>query len=115
MIDARQIQEIIAQYEKHGWNLRRVLLSEEARKKLPSSLFDASETVSSDLDALWFSRAANEGRETWELRRVSGTAFALVEVFETDDEEETREATRQEMETRLADLASKFSNKKVTG
>ena len=115
MIQIGQIQEIIAQYEKHGWNLRRVLLSAEKRKSLPEALFGTAEIVSADLEALWFSRSSREGRETWELRVLSGTPFALVEVFEADDDEEVREETRREMETRLAELASKFGNKKVSG
>jgi hypothetical protein len=115
MIEIGQIQEIIAQYEKHGWNLRRVLLSAENSNSFPQSVSGSVEVIESNIDALWFARASNEGREAWELRRLSGAPFALVEVFEADDEEEAREEARQEMETRLAELASKFGDKKVSG
>ena len=115
MIGERQIREIIAQYEKHGWNLRRVLLSAETGKYIADSVFGNVEIVSAELDALWFSRAAGEGRETWELRHLSNTPFALVEVFESDDEEEIRAEARQEMQTRLRELASKFGSGKAAG
>ena len=115
MIGIRQIQEIIAQYEKHGWSLRRVLLSAATKDDLPTSQFGQAEIVQSDLDALWFSRTSSGGRETWELRRLAGTPFALVEVFEADDEEAAREEARSQMETRLAELASKFGDKKAGG
>ena len=115
MIGITQIQEIIAQYEKHGWSLRRVLLSAATDNDLPASQFGKAEIVRADLDALWFSRISTGGREAWELRRLTGAPFALVEVFEADDEEEAREEARSEMETRLAELASKFGDKKAGG
>ena len=111
MIDERQIGEILAQYKKHGWNLRRVLLSASAKEKLPASLFGQAEIISSELDAAWFSRASPEGREAWELRSLSTAPFALVEVFEEDDEEEVREEARREMETRLTEQTSSIESR----
>ena len=104
MIDAEQIQEILTQYRKHGWKLSRVLLSEPTRKILTASLkklFGDAEIVSSGIDAAWFFRASGKGGEAWELRRLSETPFALFEMFDDDDEEEIREETRQEMQTRM--------------
>ena len=104
MIDAHQIQEILAQYKKHGWSLSRVLLSPTTRKRLsvsPENLFGAVEVISSEVDAVWFSRPSGKNGEAWELRRLSGTPFALFEVFDDDDDEEIREEARQEMQTRL--------------
>jgi len=112
MIDERQIGEILAQYKKHGWNLRRVLLSASAKEKLPVSLFCGVEIISSELDAVWFSRASPEGREAWELRSLLTAPFALVEVFEEDDEEAVREEARREMETHLTEQASNIVNRK---
>jgi len=111
MIDERQTSEILAQYKKHGWNLRRVLLSALAQEKLPASLFGQAEIISSELDAVWFSRASPEGREAWELRSLSTAPFALVEVFEEDDEEEVREEARREMETRLTEQTSSIESR----
>lgn len=105
MISAEQIREIIAQYEKHGWTLRRVLLSDDLRVRVYNELVNLSsggavEFVSSDLEAAWFSRPSNAG-EAWELRHLAATPFALFEVFDEDDEEETREEERKEMEIRM--------------
>ncbi len=104
MIDARQIQEILTQYKKHGWKLSRVLLSAPSRKMLSASLenlFGGAEIITSETDAAWFFRASGSGGEAWELRRLSGTPFALFEVFDADDDEEIREEARQEMQTRI--------------
>ena len=115
MISERQIREIIAQYEKHGWNLRRVLLCEPTEVRLVTVLFGKTDIVSSRINALWFSRASSEGRETWELRCLTETPFALVEVFEAEDEESVRDEAREEMETRMSEQASKLRGRKVAG
>lgn len=109
MISVEQILEIIAQYRKHGWILRRVLLSDELRVRAYNELVTLSskqdggapvEFVSANVEAAWFSRASKTG-EAWELRHLSATPFALFEVFDEDDQEEAREEARKEMETRL--------------
>ena len=115
MIGAEQVKEILAQYEKHGWYLRRVLLSAEAFENLSASsaLFGQAEVVRSDtLNAAWFARASTEGRETWELRLLSAAPFALVQVFEANETETTREEIRRAMETRLTEQASKAGSRK---
>lgn len=109
MISVEQVLEIIAQYRKHGWTLRRVLLSDGLRVRAYNELVTLSsgdgggaavEFVSAEVDAAWFSRPSKAG-EAWELRHLSSTPFALFEVFDLEDEEETREEARKEMETRL--------------
>jgi len=109
MISAAQIQEILSLYKKHGWNLRRVLLSDGLRVNINEhvqDLFGGAEIVSSPfLNALWFSRASNQG-EAWELRHLSEMPFALVQVFPADWTEEAREENRKEMETRLSNQTS---------
>ena len=107
MISERQIREILTQYEKHGWSLRRVLLSAKTAESISASLFGGSPIVFSEIDALWFSRISKDGRETWEIRHLSNTPFALVAVFETAGDEAAREQMRRELETRLAKSASK--------
>ena len=106
MIVERQVRDILAQYEKHGWSLRRVLLSAVTKENLSGSLFGQAEIYSSELDALWFSRSSFEGREAWELRHLSSAPFALVAVFEAGDGEAVREEIRQELQTQLAEQAS---------
>ncbi len=105
MISAGQIKEILAQYKKHGWNLRRVLLSVRMRESLADSLqslFGDVEIVLSATDAIWFSRASGKSGEAWELRRLSDAPFALFEVFDAEDDEVVREETRFEMQERLS-------------
>lgn len=104
MIGAKQIQEILSLYKRHGWNLRRVLLSERLRISLIDSietLFGTAEIVSSEIDAVWFSRPSGAEREAWEIRHLSETPYALIEVFDADDDEEVREEARHEIEQQL--------------
>jgi hypothetical protein len=114
VINEQQTREILLQYKRHGWNLRRVLLSVKNVELLTDSLkalFGEAEIVASEIDAVWFSRASGKDNEAWELRSLGGTPFALVEVFESEDDEEVRQETRKEMETRLSRLASKVQNR----
>jgi hypothetical protein len=92
MTDPATVGEIIKKYEKHGWRLRRALLSDESRPVL-SNLLGEIDTVSSDLEALWFARRSKPESESWELRRLTGSPFALVAVIPSDASEEEVEST----------------------
>lgn len=92
MIDANAVGEIIKQYEKHGWTLRRALLSPEGKNAV-SELIGPVETNDSDVDALWFSRRSQPESEAWELRRLTGLPFALVAVVPTDASSDELEST----------------------
>ena len=56
MIDADTIGEILATYQKHGWILRRVLLSAAVKEKIghKNNLFGKIQVADSDMDAAWF-------------------------------------------------------------
>jgi len=107
----KKFEEVLALYRGHGWQLARVLMSAESRGGFPQSvgdgvgeradLFGAVPVTESAVDAMWFRREAQEGREAWELRLVGDPPFALLEVFEPDEAEEDREDVRREMEARL--------------
>ena len=99
------IQEIIATYQRHGWQLRRVLLRPETRAAVPvpAEIFASASIQESELDALWFARASKGGREAWELRLIAEQQYALFEAFEADESEEDREEVRREMENRMRD------------
>lgn len=102
MITAEQTAEIIAMYRGHGWVLRRVLLSEETRRRLGAvEVFGSTETVADSIDALWFSRSARPGEETWEIRHLGPTPFALVDILQDDDSAEERERRLSAMVERL--------------
>ena len=97
MTDPVNVGEIVKQYEKHGWTLRRALLSEESRIALLASLGEIK-IISSDLEALWFSRRSKPDTESWELRRLTGSPFALVAVVPSN-------ASEDELESTLAQIA----------
>lgn len=104
------LAEIIATYQRHGWELRRVLLRPETQADLNESareLFKGALLVDSEFDALWFSRPSQAGREAWELRQVATQPFALFEAFEVDEDEELREDARREMENRMRSQVAK--------
>lgn len=97
------MKDIIAAYERHGWNLRRVLLRPQTLSSLsePADIFSGAELRESDFDALWFARPSHAKREAWELRLISEQPYALFEAFDADESEEDREAARREIENRM--------------
>ena len=102
--------EIIKTYQRHGWQLRRALVTAESRGLIGNqseTLFAEAALQEAEFDAAWFARPSHGDREAWELRLVAETPYALFEVFETDESEEQREEVRREMEARMRDyLAS---------
>lgn len=117
MIKPEEIQEILSLYQKHGWNLSRVLLSAELKKSLVEAgsedIFGGIQVIDADINGVWFTRPSKHKRTAWELRHLSSNPFAVVAVFEENEEESVQEETRKELENRLKVHASnKLSNKK---
>lgn len=109
MIELSAINEILALYKKHGWTLRRVLISSALEKYLSTAIgeiFGEIEVVSSPLDAAWFSRPSRPKSETWELRHFSETPFALVEVINEGADDASVEETLRKTESKMIDVAS---------
>ena len=107
---AELFHEIIALYLHHGWRLRRVLLRSETRDGFDartSELLKDAGFREAEIDALWFARPSQAGREAWELRLVPEQPYALFEAFGTDETEEEREEVRREMEARMKEHAAK--------
>ncbi len=103
MMDASQLAEVIETYRKHGWVLRRVLLSDASRVSISSgitALLGDVPVVSGPVDAAWFSRPPARGPVTWELRYLGNTAFALLE--QVDESEPGADEARAVVEQRLA-------------
>ncbi len=100
------VSEIIATYERNGWELRRVLLRPETRAVLAAELFGQATVIESDFDALWFARPSHAGREAWELRLIAELRYALFEAFEAEESEADREKVRLEMENRMREYAT---------
>lgn len=104
---AELINDILEIYLKHGWQLRRVLLTPESRSQFdPTSLRVEAQLQESSIDAIWLSRPSHAGREAWELRLLAEQQFALFETFEKDETEEQREEMRSEMQARMRDYVS---------
>lgn len=104
------VPEIIANYNRHGWTVRRVLLRPETRATLTGTtqnLFNDAPVQDSDFDALWLARASHGNREAWELRLIAEQPFALFEAFEADESEEDREEARHEMENRMREQVTR--------
>lgn len=94
MINAAACGEIIRTYAKHGWLLRRVLLTTNLRRSLgdaSSGLFGDVDVSDCSIDAAWFSRPPSNGEIAWEIRHLSETPFALLEyVDEASDDFEQK-------------------------
>ena len=107
------IKQTVGTYQRHGWQLRRILLRSETSAQLDaepgcdSPAAEATIVKDSSIDALWFSRSSHERREAWELRLLAENPFALFETFEEDETEEQREEMRREMEARLREHLAK--------
>lgn len=82
MIDSAACRDIIQTYAKHGWILRRVLLTTDVRTLLGEAsgeVFGDVKICDGDIDAAWFSRPPGKGEIAWEIRHLSETPFALLE------------------------------------
>jgi hypothetical protein len=101
MISADIISSLIAEYAKHGWALRRALLSDLQIDGEVSALLSGADVIASDINALWFSRTSRPERETWELRRLSGTPYAIDAFIDRAMSEETREKILADAEDRM--------------
>ena len=106
---SESINQILAQYERHGWKLRRALLTTASLQKIEGQreLLAGAEIAAADIDALWFARPSHGGREAWELRLVAEQPYALFEAFESDETEAEREDARLEMENRMREYAAR--------
>ncbi|MEP6635597.1 MAG: hypothetical protein ABJB97_02645 [Acidobacteriota bacterium] len=106
-----RIEETLTSYQKHGWQLRRILLRPETISEVGAQQDLAGARVQqAEIDALWFSRPSHQGREAWELRIVGETQYALFETFEPDEAEEDREELRLEMEARMREYVGGGTN-----
>ncbi|MDI1242033.1 MAG: hypothetical protein PSX80_08955 [bacterium] len=106
MKELADIRPIIEQYAKHDWILRRLMLSSASTAALApeiASLNVEVELAECGREGMWFSRRTMAGREAWELRRLSGSPFALVAVLEDSLSEEDRADVLTAVESRMFD------------
>lgn len=103
MIAAAVLGEIVQTYSKHGWILRRVLLTDSLHKSLGANvngLFGDARIIRGVIDAAWFSRPPKKGAIAWEIRILSETPYALLEYV--DENADNFEDKLREVESRLA-------------
>ena len=116
MIGADAIAEIVETYSKHGWVLRRVLLSAELKQQLGdgiAALFGEVPVSVSDIDAAWFSRPPKPGGVAWEVRHLSESPYALLEVL--DENGPDFEVSLQKLESRLRENVTGKTNALTSG
>jgi hypothetical protein len=115
MIDRKTIEAILAQYKKHGWELRRVLLSDGFKEQVAGldEIFAGADVRSSELDAIWFSRASRPGATAWEIRRLTESPFALVVALQDGAGSEDSEAILKGAEMQM--LEGRRNQKKNPG
>lgn len=106
------LQELVNVYLKHGWALRRLLLTPETQNAAAAQIekfVDANNAliVENDFDAAWFARAAGNKRESWELRLVQTAPYALFEMLDGDLTEAAREARLAKIENKMRGQAIK--------
>ena len=102
MIDAQTVNDLVFQYEKHGWKLERVLLTSDLFIKLDLAEKYGSAVVHlSKIDAVWFSRP-NGDKMSWEIRRLASSPFALVRFVPAGASTSECEAILQSAETEIA-------------
>jgi hypothetical protein len=112
MIDIDWINSVVSQYGKFGWRFERILLKEPSEAIL-SAFTDVPASIGS-LDALWFSRESGDGR-AWELRRLTGTPFALVRVVGPDTEDQELEDVLRTVEAEMAERGVKANGENFNG
>jgi hypothetical protein len=109
MTGEKVFASLLAEYTRHGWEPRRVLHSAEALPREMASIlreFPNVEIKNSVLDAVWFTRRSRPGVETWELRRLVGSPFALVESIEDDTDEAEVKKRLRSIEERMIEHAA---------
>ena len=106
MNNADLFRELVATYQKHGWELQGALLRPATAAEL-APLLEKLPVKVAEIDALWFSRPSQQNREAWELRLLAQTQYALFEAFEPDETEEQRDEMRREIEARMRDYVVK--------
>ena len=90
--------EIFALYARHGWILRRLLLTRKTSSQIGETPAGIP-VIESDFDAAWFSRPSQTGEYAWEIRNLGPTPFAFVEHL--DDSAPEFEQRLREVQDRL--------------
>ena len=101
MTDPATVASIVSTYEKYGWVLRRLLLTEAAVSSIAND-YPGVANSGFGLDAAWFSRPPAPGGISWELRYLGEPPFALL--VNADENLPDFEDTLAGVEQRLKDV-----------
>ena len=106
------LQEIIKTYQKYGWKLYSLLLTEDLKHEvkqlqLSNGFLHNALIKNSVINAIWFTRPSGN-RNAWELRLISASPYALFETIAADCPVSERERICQAMEKRLENHAARF-------
>ncbi len=100
MTDRIEIKAVLDQYTRHGWFPRKALGSADFQASTLDLVPDI-ELGESETECIWFSRRSYNDSESWELRRFSGSPFALVVVLPDIASDETRNGLLKEVEQKM--------------
>lgn len=84
MMSVSAVEEVIALYSRHGWELRR-LLSQSRDVKLIADKYRDVIVADFAIDAAWFARPRRLGPVAWEIRYLGKPPFALLESLDEAD------------------------------
>ena len=100
------LNDMIAVYRKHGWELKTALLRPENISVSHDISLGNAEIRESEINALWFSRPSHNAAEAWELRLVAETPYALFERIDVNESEERRSEVLRKVEQRLREYVT---------
>lgn len=114
MINAQEIKEILKTYNKYGWTLRKILLSNEYKNRLDNAtikdLFGDVGISESKTDGALFSRDSNNNKVAWELRYLNSNPFAVFELIDPESSDAEKETIFKQMQNKLQVYASDSLN-----
>lgn len=99
------LTELVIQYEKHGWRLRRIVSTDALGPDILREIEafgDGIDVGLSVVDGAWFSRRSGGRSETWELRHLGGSPFAMLARIEHDAGPETIREIRRTIEEKMS-------------
>ncbi|MER3631263.1 MAG: hypothetical protein C4325_03060 [Blastocatellia bacterium] len=114
MPEATSVSQIISQYRRFGWRMQAALVDNRDLENLLSEIGPLDENVEVrifEIPCLWFSRRTQPDSDTWEIRRLRGNPYALVEVISDAATQEMRRAILQRAERRMLDAADSLGKR----
>ncbi len=106
------LADVVLEYKRHGWIPQRLLFAHPQRfsdADIAAAQLADIEVRDAAIDAIWFTRRSAEDRVAWELRRLTGTPFALVVVLPDETPDADRETLLSATEDRMLETSQRFT------